>query len=214
MTKPKHSTTPFLVFFTLALAVFFFAGCGAARPSKYYQLTVPPDAPVANADAFPITLLIGRITAPGLYREDQLVYSTGGEAMGIYEYQRWAEPPTEMIQEIVLRQFRASGRFRGVHMLRSDVSGDYLLHGHLYDFKEVDEGKGLLARVTMEMALRNVKAGTTVWTHFYAHDQPVDGKDVGAVVAALDRNVQQGIAEMRSGVAQYFTEHPPVQTAP
>jgi cholesterol transport system auxiliary component len=198
----------------LVLAVVLTAGCGAARPSKYYQLTVPGDsAPVANSNPLPITLLIGRLTAPAMYREDQIVYSSGGEAMGTYEYHKWSEPPTEMIAEVMLRQFRASGRYHGVYTLRSDIHGDFLLHGRLYDFKEV-EGNALLARVTMELELREIKTAAVVWTHFYTHDEPASGKDVSAVVAALDKNVQQGIAEFRASLDQYFAEHPPARPAP
>jgi ABC-type uncharacterized transport system auxiliary subunit len=185
------------------------AGCGAARPSKYYQLTVPPDSAFsANSNTLPITLLIGRITAPSLYREDQIVYSSRGESMGTYEYEKWAEPPTEMIAEIMLRQFRASGRYHGVYYLRSDIRGDFLLHGHLFDFREVDAG-GIVGRVTLELELRDVKSGTVVWTHFYTHDEPVSGKETSAVVAALDKNIQQAVAEFRSSIDQYFAEHPP-----
>jgi ABC-type uncharacterized transport system auxiliary subunit len=198
----------------LVLGVGLAAGCGAARPSKYYQLTVPGDlAPAANPNPVPITLLIGRLTGPALYRADQIVYSSGGESMGTYEYQRWSEPPTEMIAEVILRQFRASGHYRGVYTLRSDIRGEFLLHGRLYDFKEVS-GAPIVGRVTMELELRNIKTGTSVWTHFYTHDEPASGKDVGAVVAALDKNVQQAVAEFRSSLDQYFAEHPPAQPAP
>jgi ABC-type uncharacterized transport system auxiliary subunit len=193
----------------LALGVGLAAGCGATRPSKYYQLTVPGDlAPAANPNPVPITLLIGRLTGPALYRADQIVYSTGGESMGTYEYQRWSEPPTELIAEVILRQFRASGHYRGVYTLRSDIRGDFLLHGRLYDFKEVSAAT-LVARVTMELELRNIKTGTSVWTHFYTHDEPVSEKEVGALVAALDKNVQQAVAEFRGSLDQYFAEHPP-----
>jgi ABC-type uncharacterized transport system auxiliary subunit len=198
----------------LALVVALAAGCGTARPSKYYQLTVPGNiVPAANSSPIPITLLIGRLTAPALYREDQIVYSSGGESMGTYEYQHWAEPPTEMIAEVMLRQFRASGHYQGVYTLRSDIRGDFLLHGRLYDFKEVS-GSPLVARVTMELELRNIKTGTTVWTHFYTHDEPSNANTVGAVVAALNRNVQQGIAEFRASLDQYFAQHPPAQPTP
>jgi ABC-type uncharacterized transport system auxiliary subunit len=207
---PSRLAVP--VRFTLGLVaavVCLAAGCGAARPSKYYQLTVPADSTFsANSNALPITLLIGRVTAPALYREDQIVYSSGGESMGTYEYQKWSEPPTEMIAEIMLRQFRSSGRYHGVYTLRSDIRGDFLLHGHLYDFKEV-EGSSIIARVTMELELRDIKSGTVVWTHFYSHDEPAGSKEVGAVVAALDKNLQQGVAEFRSSLDQYFAEHPP-----
>jgi ABC-type uncharacterized transport system auxiliary subunit len=197
----------------LMLIVALTAGCGATRPSKYYQLTIPGDlAPTPNPNPVPVTLLIGRLTGPELYREDEIVYSSGGEAMGTYEYHRWAEPPTEMIAEIMLRQLRASGHYRGVYSLRSDIHGDFLLHGRLFDFKEVS-GSSEVARVTMELELRNLKTATTVWTHFYSHDEPTGAKTVDAIVAALDKNVQQGVAECRASLDEYFAAHPPAPPA-
>ncbi|PYT88470.1 MAG: hypothetical protein DMG36_23910 [Acidobacteria bacterium] len=193
----------------LILVLCLGAGCGAARPSKYYQLTVPGSvAPSADTNPIPITLLIGRMTGPALYHEDPIVYSSGGQSMGTYEYHRWAEPPTEMIAEIMLRQLRASGHYRGVYTLRSDMHGDFLLHGRLYDFKEIT-GSSMVGRVTMELELRNIKTGSIVWTHFYSHDEPASGKDVSALVAALDKNVQQGVTECRASLDEYFAAHPP-----
>jgi ABC-type uncharacterized transport system auxiliary subunit len=192
----------------LALCAGVASGCGAARPSKYYQLTVPGDlAPAADPNPYPVTLLLGPLTASHLYREDHIVYSSSGQNMGTYEYQRWAEPPTEMMDEVLFRELRASGRYRAVNSMRSNARGDFLLHGRLYDFKEV-AGNPLVARVAMELELKDTKTGATVWTHFYAHDEPVSGKDIAAVVAALDRNVQSGVNEMKASLEQYFAAHP------
>jgi ABC-type uncharacterized transport system auxiliary subunit len=188
-----------------ALAVSLASGCGATRPSKYYQLTVPGDlAPVADPKPYPVTLLLGPLRASHLYREDHIVYSSNGESMGTYEFQRWAQPPTEMIQEILLRQLRTSGRYREVDLLRSNARGDYLLLGRLFDFKEVS-GKALVARLTVEWELRDIKTTSTVWTHYYTHDEPVNGKDMSSVVAALDHNVQHSVDEVRSGLVQFFS---------
>lgn len=194
--------------FRLAAVVVFLGGCGATRPSQYYQLTVPGDVPVAKeGDATPVTLLVGALFASDLYREDRLVYSTTDEEMGTYEYQRWAEPPTEMIQEVLLRELRSSGRYRAVFAHRSDTNGDFLLRGRLYDFKEVS-GSAMVARLTVDFEMRDLKSGTTVWTHYYHHDEPVNGKNVPAVVAALDKNVQRSVKEVLEGLDQYFASHP------
>jgi len=184
------------------------AGCGAARPSKYYQLTIPGEsAQAADPAPFPVTLLIGPLRGSHLYREDQIVYSMTGENMGTYEYQRWAEPPTEMVREVLTRELRASGRYHAVDVLRSNSRGDYTLYGRLYDFKEVSGG-ALTTRVTMDFELRETKTGSTVWTHYYSHDEPADGKDIAAVVAALDRNAQRGVNEVKSSLTDYFSSHP------
>ncbi|HXM96054.1 MAG TPA: ABC-type transport auxiliary lipoprotein family protein [Candidatus Dormibacteraeota bacterium] len=190
----------------LALSAAILSGCGASRPIKYYQLTVPADvkssaAPTASAS---VALALGPLVTSHLYREDRIVYSAGPGEMGTYAYQRWAEPPVEMMQEVLLRELRASGRYQDVHSQRSNAQGDFVLRGHLYDFKEVS-GSPLIARVTAEWELRDLRSGSTVWTHYYSHDEPVNGKDVAAMVAALDRNVQRGIAEVTASLDQYFT---------
>ena len=197
-------------FISLAImAVGLLAGCGASRPSKYYQLTVPGEAaPAAERSPFPVTLLLGPLRASHLYREDHIVYSSSGENMGTYEYQQWAEPPTEMLVNVLLRELRASERYRAVDILRSNSHGDYILYGRLYDFKEVS-GAPLLARITVDYELRETRTGSIVWTHYYSHDEPVSGKDISAVVAALDRNSQRGMGEVKSSLEQYFSTRSP-----
>lgn len=190
------------------LVIGFLSGCGAARPSKYYQLTVPADAGrVEKADAVPVTLLLGSLQTSHLYREDRIVYGNNAQQLGTYEYERWAEPPADMIGEVLLRELRASGRYRAVHYRRSNMQGDFALRGRLYDFKEL-AGDQLTARVTFEMEMRDLKTGATVWTHYFTHDEPVGGKDVAAVVAALDRNVQRSVSEVVASLDQYFASHP------
>ena len=128
-----------IIFPALVLSLGVLSGCGATRPSKYYQLTVPGDEKTGTDSAlYPVTLLLGPIATSNLYRDDHIVYTSRGQAMGTYEYQRWAEPPCEMIKESLLRELQLSSRYQHVYSSRSDVRGDYLLRGRLYDFKEID----------------------------------------------------------------------------
>jgi ABC-type uncharacterized transport system auxiliary subunit len=197
----KHRT----IFAALILCLGILNGCGAARPSKFYQLTLPNDkAPGADPPPFPVTLLLGPITTSHLYRDDHIVYTSNGEAMGMYEYHRWAEPPSEMISDVLLRELQESERYQHVYSLRSDSRGDYVLRGRLYDLREISEN-GLAARVAFEFELKDSKTGATVWSRSYSHDEPVKGKNVSAVVAALDRNVQSGLSEVMGSLEQYFS---------
>jgi ABC-type uncharacterized transport system auxiliary subunit len=184
-------------------------GCGAARPSKYYQLT-PPAGSASNAvqDTLPVSLLLGPMQTSHLYREDRIVYSSEHEAMGTYETERWAEPPVEMMQGVLLRQLRRSGRYRDVNTLRSGAHGDYLLRGRLYDFKEVS-GKAFVARLSFDLELHDMKTNSTVWTYTYNYDEPVGSKDINSLVAALNRNVQRAAGEVAGALDQYLAAHPP-----
>jgi ABC-type uncharacterized transport system auxiliary subunit len=188
----------------LALCVAIMNGCGAARPSKFYQLSLPSERiPAENPATYPVALLVGPITTSHLYRDDHIIYTLSGEAMGTYEYARWAEPPSEMIGDLLVRELRFSRRYQHVYSLPSDVRGEYLLRGHLYDFREIS-GNSLAAPVAFEFEVRDSKTGATVWSGSYAHDEPVAGKDVSAVVAAMDRNLQNGLRKISMGLDQYF----------
>jgi cholesterol transport system auxiliary component len=180
-------------------------GCGAARSSEFYQLTVPSEkASAANPAPYPVTLVLGPITTSDLYRDDHIVYTSTGEVIGTYEYRRWAEPPSEMINDVLLREFQRPGHYDHAYALASDVHGDYVLRGRLYDFREID-GNRLSARVAFDFELRDSRTGTTVWNHSYSHDEPVNEKDVSAVVAAMDRNVRSGLSEVLEGLDKYFS---------
>jgi ABC-type uncharacterized transport system auxiliary subunit len=190
-----------------AISACLLTGCGAAPRSKYYQLSVPSGVPTVQASDTQIRLLVGNLSASNLYREDGIVYSRGTEEMGTYQTHRWAEPPPNMIEEVLLRELRSSGRYLAVQQQRSNTSGEFLIRGHVYDFKEVD-GSLIVAKVTFDLEMRDLKTGATVWTHHYTHDEPVNGKNVPAVVAALDKNVQQGVKEAAASLDQYFAAHP------
>jgi ABC-type uncharacterized transport system auxiliary subunit len=191
----------------LAIAVAGLCSCGAVPATKYYQLKAPAEvvSPAAS-NSLPITLLVGPLKASHLYREDRLVYATDSEAMGTYQTRRWAQPPTEMLQELLWRSLRASGRYGAVNVLTSGSRGDFLLEGNLYDFKEIS-GSALAGRVSLGLELHDMKTGAIVWTHSYAHDEPVNGKDVSAVVAALDQNAQRGVSEAEASLNEYFAAH-------
>jgi hypothetical protein len=74
----------------------------------------------------------------------------------------------------------------------------------LYDFKEID-GNVLATRVAFYFELQDNKTGSTVWSRYYSHDEPVDGKDVIAVVAAMNRNVLKGLSDIIRGLDEYFS---------
>jgi ABC-type uncharacterized transport system auxiliary subunit len=192
-----------LVLLLLVLAV---VGCGGGRPIKYYQLNLPSASAVAP-DAIDTTLMVRTFEASHLYLDDKIVYGFESPEMGTYSGQRWAGPPVELLQDAMVRGLRASGRFKAVYTIRSDANGRFILAGHLYDFKEVDLNP-IVARLNYEVRLRDRSSGTTVWSHYYSHDEPASEKSVSAFVVAMDKNVQRSVQEVQAGLEEYFRGHP------
>jgi ABC-type uncharacterized transport system auxiliary subunit len=195
-------------FSALLMLTILIAGCGAARPVKYYVLDVNP-APASSPSAqIPVTLLVGRLAASHLYHDDRLVYGSGPVQLGTYEYDRWAEAPADMVQDMLVTVLRSSGQYRAVSKVTSNVRGDYVVRGHLYAMYGVDQPE-LVARFTIQLELYDPTARTTVWSQIYTHDEPVQAKTVTAIVEAMDKNVTAGLQQLSSGLTQYFVGHPP-----
>jgi len=193
---------PFIVVLFAAVAA-----CRGGRPIRYYTVELPP-GPQPSTNVYPITVLIGRIGAPGILQDEPIAYRSGPNEIGTYHYHHWVEPPVRMVKVILIRQLRASGKYRSVAELGSSAQGEFVLHGRLYDFEEVDSG-GTTALVTMEFELFDRKTGKTAWTHFYSYREPVHGKEISDVVSALDRNLMRGLTEIVSGMDVYFSAHVP-----
>jgi ABC-type uncharacterized transport system auxiliary subunit len=108
----------------------------------------------------------------------------------------------------LIRQLQASGKYQSVAELGSSAQGDFVLQGRLNDFEEVDAGS-TAALVTMEFELLDRKTGKIVWTHFYSHSEPVQGKEISEVVSALDHNLVRGVTEVAFELDAYFSAHVP-----
>jgi hypothetical protein len=75
-----------IVLMTLILCLGILNGCGAARSSEFYQLTVPSEkASAADPAPYPVTVVLEPITTSDLYRDDHIVYTASGEVIGTYE---------------------------------------------------------------------------------------------------------------------------------
>ncbi|MGB7752390.1 MAG: ABC-type transport auxiliary lipoprotein family protein [Candidatus Acidiferrales bacterium] len=197
----------------LLILAMLVAGCGAARPVKYYVLDMNP-APANTASAqIPVTLLVGRLVASQLYHDDRLVYGSGPVQLGTYEYDRWAEPAADMVQNMLVTILRRQGQFRAVSKVTSNVRGEYVVRGHLFAMYGEDQPE-LVARFTLQLELYDPSTRTMVWSQIYTHDEPVQGKTVPDIVIAMDKNVTAGLLQLSAGIEQYFVNHPPQQAQP
>jgi ABC-type uncharacterized transport system auxiliary subunit len=185
------------------------AGCVKARTLRYYTLSISPVAAQPPAEPLPVTIVVGRLNAPHLLRDDRVVYAMNDVELGVDEYHRWSEPPSGMIERLLVERLRASGRFQSVERLSSTTRGDYALRGYLGALNEVDDPAGLKARFTLQLELFDVKAGNVVWNDRYNSDQPVPDKSVKAVVETLQKSVNAALEQLTGSLAQYFAAHPP-----
>ena len=196
-----------LVMWTMILACMA-AGCVKARTLRYYTLSIPPAATQTEAQPIPVTIVVGRLNAPHLLRDDRVVYAMSEVELGVDEYHRWSEPPTGMIERLLVERLRASRQYRAVQHLSSTTRGDYVLRGYLGALNEVDDPAGIKARFTLQLELFDVKAGNVVWNERFSSDEPVPQKTVTSVVQTLQKSVNTGLDQLTASLGQYFASHP------
>ena len=182
------------------------SGCGSMKPVRYYQLTHPATTLSASQAPLDITLLVRVFQTSHLYREDRIVYGSDAVQLGLYENDRWTEPPVELLQDALARGLRSSGAFRAVTTLRSDASAEFCVVGQLYTFREVS-GNGVVARLNYDVELMDLKRGKAIWRHTYNRDEPVTGKTVADIVTAMDKNVHQSVQEVQDGITQALANY-------
>ena len=194
-----------LIRFTLvALALATLSSCLGGKRIRYYTVTLPP-TPAKQASVYPVALLIGHIGAPEILEDQPIVYRSGQNEIGTYQYHLWADPPAQMVRSRLIRRLRSSGKYQAVAPVGGSAQGEFVLHGRLYDFEEVDKAGSIRVRVSMELELIDRQTRKQVWSHFYSHTTPVQGKTIPDVVAALDHNLERGLTEMESGLNTYFS---------
>jgi ABC-type uncharacterized transport system auxiliary subunit len=198
----------FVKYAALAVVLMETISCGGARPTKYYVLDVPaPPAPSAPAKV-PVSLLVARPVTSHLYRDDRIVYGTGGVELGIYEFHRWAQTPADMVQDLLVSYLRSSGEYRSVLRPGTNAKGDYVVRSYLKSLYEVDS-PDFVARFSIHVDIYDPKQGLNVWSGNYSHDEKVGDKSVASVVEALDKNVSAGMQQLTSQIGQFFESNPP-----
>jgi ABC-type uncharacterized transport system auxiliary subunit len=187
----------------IALLCIVSAACVGGRPINYYAIN-PPAAPAAAPRPDGPALLIGRITTPEALQDGRIRYRSGSNEVGAYEYHRWTERPAAIVQDLLLRTLRASGKYRQVQEASTAAAGDYLVLGKLYELEEIDN-PGIRTRVSLRLELLDRKTGVVVWNRHYDRDEPVEGKTIHEVVLSLERNLQEVITAAASGIDTFLS---------
>ena len=194
-----YRTTRLILISLLALSL---GGCGKIKPIRYYTLQVPA-APTLATSTYRVSLLVANVSGSDIFMDTPIAYRVGTNEIGTYRYSQWSEPPVKMLKFKLIRLLRSSGDYQSVGELGSNSDAQFVVRGRLYDFEEVDSAT-IAGLVSMEFDLYDRKSGKVLWSHFYSQSEPVQGKDISAVVTALDLNLDRGLKEVTAGLDQYF----------
>ena len=181
------------------------AGCVDVRPIHYYTIGTPPApvAPAARSASSGPALLVGNISVPLELRDDRIRYRIGSNEVGAYQFHRWVDRPGTMVSESLVQALRASGKYRSVMEANSSAAGDYIVRGRLFEFDEVDR-ETIQTSISLRVDLVNANTREVVWGDLVKREEPVASKNITAVVASLDRNLQVVVKETAEGSGHFL----------
>jgi len=186
----------------IAIATLLATGCAPTVPVHYYTLA-PTSAPPNESKPDGPTILAGVIVTPESLQDARIRYRAGANETGSYEYHRWAERPGAMVRDSLVRALRSSGKYRRVLEYSSSAIGDYLLRGRLHEFGEVDN-PAIETKINLHLELIDQKTNLSVWDRSFQREEPASGKNIEAVVASMDRNLQQVVSEAAAEIDRFL----------
>jgi ABC-type uncharacterized transport system auxiliary subunit len=181
----------------VGLLFLLLTGCASAPELRYYRVAVPTAAPAVAP--LPVTLGVARLAAAEPCRQERILYRNSPYRVQYYAADRWEVPPAEMVQEALLTQLRASGRFRRVVAWRPGEA-DARLEVRLLRFEEVDEAQEWAGEVELEYEVVT-GAERSLWRGVSRQRVSAEARSVEAVVAALSRALAASLIEVTERTA-------------
>jgi uncharacterized lipoprotein YmbA len=183
------------------------SGCsGAVKYPHYYTLSLAPETKAAEgATGEPITIAVQRFYTPTYIRQGRIAFRESPEAVGFYEYHRWAADPGGSVTGAMIEGLRSGNRIAVEEPAYSNERSDYVLSGGIKRLEEIDFDGGVKVEATLFAELRDGRTGVPVWSGQATQRESVDRHDIGEVVkqmnVALQSSVDQLLEEVERHVA-------------
>jgi ABC-type uncharacterized transport system auxiliary subunit len=173
-----------------ALCVGGCLGRGEIIPIRYYGVD-SLSAPVPPAThTWQVALGVRPFTAATRYR-DRILYRTSAVEFAFYPYDRWVEPPEEMVTRLVSHMVRASGLFPQVVPADNAQLPAWILSGEVTRFDEVREAGGRRAECWLQVEVRRGRDDQLLWSEVMSAVEPLTDETPEALARAMSRAVQR-----------------------
>lgn len=189
------------------------AGCGAIpeRPAAQtsYRLEPPLPPTATDATAAPLTLQVLRPEAGTSFDTEQIAYRREPYRIDYYSRSRWAEPPAEMLGDLMARALEDAGLYRVVLGPAARLPADLRLHSELTALEHVirdpSQTQGSEVRLAMRAQLIEARSARVLATHTFEIVRPAFSADAPGAVAAANDAAREALAT----IIAFCREHTP-----
>lgn len=171
-------------FFGIAVLVGL-AGCFSSSPDKkYFQINLAASPATAPFDR---SLVVDRFDINSLYDDFRIIYRVSPFEINYYAYQFWAEKPSKLLRDSLIRYLEASRLFSKIQLEPTKDAGDWLFRCTVHQIEEVDAPGAWSARLSMKIEVADTKTGTVLVSRSFDRQEPLSRKDVSEMPGVLSR---------------------------
>jgi uncharacterized lipoprotein YmbA len=182
----------------------FLAGCASSPPSRFYTLS-PASAPAGVPQAN-YSVSVGPVLVPAVVDRPQIVVRTGPNTVLIDQFDRWASPLQDDIGRVVAENLIAMLGTTRITLFPKSAADDASYRAAI-DILRFDSEPGKAATLDALWKVSSANQGpvrqgrTTV-------DEPVQGGDCDALVAAHSRALGRLSAEIAAAIRELESRKP------
>lgn len=165
-------------------------GCAASPAPRdhFYRL----EAATSQAFESPLlagTLEVDRFRVEAIAQGRRILYRDASQPGEIaqHAYHHWADPPSMMLQDQLVRYLRAKGVAENVVTAAIHVESDHLVSGRLVRFERLLGGGESRVAVEMELTLLRREGRELLLLETYREERAASGAGVAASVTAFEQ---------------------------
>jgi len=169
-----------------AFLVLGLAACFSSLPDKKY-FQIPLDASPPGAGPFAASLLVDHCDIGALYDDFRIVYRLSPYEINYYSYEFWAEKPSKLIRDSIIRYLEGAGLFAKLYVEPTKESVDWTLRLAVRRVEEVDAPEAWSARLDMKLEIVDARTGASLAERTFDRQEPLPRKSVREMPTALSR---------------------------
>lgn len=209
--RPPTARAPGRWLAVLALALL--AGCSILRPDPEDRATIyAPDPRVQAGADWPSVdwqLSLARATAAHMTDSLRIAVRPQPNELQVYRGASWAKPPSDMVEDALLRALEDSGRIAAVARQSAGIGADYRLVLDLRRFESDYGAAGAppAAAIELNAKLLHVPDRQVVAARTFLQAQPAASAGLDDVVMAFETGLQAVTGELAGWVLRSGQQH-------
>lgn len=170
---------------------------------KEYMVDVKPYSLKYKHTTFK-TIAVSVPTTHRIYQGKQMLYSVRPHELSEFAKNRWAEPPVQMFQPLIIQALQNTDHYKTVAPAISVGRYDFLLNTQIVDFYQDFCEFGSVFKLTLRAQIIRISSGRVVAGKEFTVIQPAPRPNPYGGVIAANLASEKALSELAAWSIKYF----------